>query len=71
MDERHPCHHSNIALKATHAGRVQTNTPIVGVMTQPYTSDPENADQFGSFSDVAAADALKSTFILMDHVKFL
>lgn len=32
-DEAHPCHHKNIALMATHAGRVKTDLPIYGVLT--------------------------------------
>lgn len=69
-DENDPCHHRNIALQATHAGRVKTDVPIYGVLTQPYTSDPENQNKYGGF-DKVDGDALKGTFILMSHVKYL
>ena len=32
-DLDHPCHPKNIALKATHAGRVITDVPLYGVLT--------------------------------------
>jgi hypothetical protein len=49
---------------------VQTDVPIYGVLTQPYTSVPENPNKFGGFEPVAE-DALKGTFIMMSHVKYL
>ena len=51
-DENDACHHKNIALKATHAGRVKTDVPIYGVLTQPYTSAPETPNRFGAFEPV-------------------
>lgn len=46
----HPCHPKNIALQATHAGRVKTDVPIYGVLTQPFTNEPEKADDNGEFA---------------------
>ena len=69
VDESHPCHHKNIALQASHAGRVKTDVPIYGVLTQPYTSAPENQNKFGGFD--AVSDPLAGTFIMMSHVKYL
>ena len=57
-------------MKATHAGRVKTDVPIYGVLTQPYTSKPENPNKFGGFEAVKE-DPLKGTFIMMPHVKYL
>lgn len=34
---------------ATHQGRVKTDVPIYGVLTQPYLNKAENPDSFGNF----------------------
>lgn len=64
-------HHAS--LKATHAGRVATDTPIYAVLTQPYTGESEKPDEFGQFLPVydSPKDALNKTFVKQSHVKFL
>jgi hypothetical protein len=47
-----------------------TDIPIYGILTQPYTSAPENPSKFGGFEAVEG-DALKGTFIVMSHIKYL
>ena len=47
LDEQDPCHHKNIKLQATHAGRVKTDVPIYGILTQPYRSKLEDPDRNG------------------------
>ena len=72
LPREHPCHHKNIALQATHAGRVQTDTPIYGILTQPYTKGEEKPDENGNFAYLnTSQDALKGSFVKMSHVKFL
>lgn len=68
-----PCHHSNLALRASHEGQVFTNTPIYAVLSQPYSStDSESPDSFGNFPSAGnLTEALSNTFIKTSHIKFL
>lgn len=51
---------------------MKTDTPIYAILTQPYTNEPEPADEMGYFPEAGnATEALKNTFIKMSHVKFL
>jgi gamma-glutamyl hydrolase len=51
---------------------VQTDVPIYGILTQPFTDAPEKADEFGAFPDAGdLQQALNGSFILQSHVKFL
>jgi hypothetical protein len=34
---------------ATHAGRVKTDLPIYGVLTQPFRDESDKPDKFGAF----------------------
>ena len=47
-----------------------TDAPIYAVLSQPYTSTPENPDELGNFPSAGAAP-LNGTFIMMSHVKYL
>ena len=50
-----------MTITATHADRAITNSPIIGVLTQPFTALPKTAD---------TTETAKS-FIPNSHVKFL
>jgi hypothetical protein len=73
IDASHPCHHKNLKLQSTHQGRVKTDVPIYGVLTQPFydypeTSNPDN----GEFAFISnASEQLKDSFVKMSHVKYL
>ncbi|TNV85189.1 hypothetical protein FGO68_gene9085 [Halteria grandinella] len=70
VTEAHPCHHKNLKLTATHAGREQTQVPIYGILTQPYESDElDTPDEYGQYAYVETP--LNGTYIKMSHVKYL
>jgi len=56
-------------LQSTHAGRVKTDVPIYGILTQPYHSGKEDPDKNGQFPK--EKDPLKGSFIMTSHVKYL
>ena len=70
LSQDDPCHHSKLA--ATHEGRVITNTPIYGILTQPFLDVAEPADENGNFASFATSEAsMHNSFIMMSHVKYL
>ena len=70
LSQDDPCHPSKLA--ATHEGRVITNTPIYGILTQPFLDVAEPADENGNFASFATSEAsMHNSFIMMSHVKYL
>ena len=51
---------------------MQTDEPIYGILSQPFTNAPENPDENGAYPDPGTLQtALNGTFITLSHVKFL
>ena len=68
------CSQSQIHAHSTHAGRVQTDTPIYAILTQPYSNDAviDLPDKYGSFKSAGSPkEALYGTFIMNSHIKYL